>query len=114
LFVDKYFVDDDCYVSTLGITAHEQIRVNVLSVSNISLHFKDFDGVPRDDSFPADEKRCWAALFSPHTPMEVGYDQGNLVRRSTRIEEVICDPEVPIAVCIGCLCFLSFSITNRT
>jgi hypothetical protein len=101
LFVGKYFVDDDCRVSTLGITAHEQIRVNVLAVGNVLLRFRDLNGITRDYSFPMNEKKTLgdlAALFSPDAPMEVSYEQGNLVKRSTRIEEVICDPEMPIAV----------------
>jgi hypothetical protein len=79
LFVGPYFVDDNCHISTLGITAQEQIRVTVLQIGNVRLSFKDLQGAARECSFPADGKKTLgdlAALFSRDAPMAVAYEAG--------------------------------------
>jgi serine/threonine protein kinase len=102
LFIGPYITDDQVCIGELGLSNQSLIRVNILRQGVGRFYFRDLEGEPRSLLQPADRVTTFGSLansFLKDNAIEVGYMlDGRVLKRSTLLKNVLCDPHVPIYV----------------
>jgi hypothetical protein len=100
LFFGRFIMDDQVYLAQMGLSEHSVIRINVLQQGIVRLYFINLEGRQRGLSFPSGQQitfgRLAAHLYKENSIEICFVWEGHVVSRYKVIDDVVCDPLVPI------------------